>query len=219
MYKPEACIFDLDGVVVDTAQFHYKSWKRLADSLNITFNKKQNEALKGVSRRESLEKILEMGGHELPEGKLIKLMDKKNGWYREYIENLTPDDILEGVPSFLGQLKKSDIKRAVGSSSKNAQYIIDYLQLNNMFDAIIDGTEVEQTKPYPEVFLKGAQAMKVKPIECIVFEDAKSGVRAAKRAGMICVGVGSEEHLHGADVVIQSFEGLKPSRLWDMLHC
>ncbi|HKK44652.1 MAG TPA: beta-phosphoglucomutase [Balneolaceae bacterium] len=215
---PAACIFDLDGVIVETAHSHYKAWKKLADTLNIPFGKEQNEALKGVSRRKSLEKILAMGNKSISEERFQKLMDQKNKWYQEDIANLTPDDILEGIPEFLGALKKMGIKLAIGSSSKNTKYIMDYLQINDLFDAVIDGTMVTHTKPDPEVFLRGAEALGVSPSDCIVFEDAISGVQAAKAGGMKCVGVGSEENLGEADLVIQTFKGLTPKKLFEQLN-
>ena len=218
MNTPKAWIFDLDGVIVETAQSHYKAWKRLADSLDIPFDESYNEELKGVSRKKSLQKILALDDREVSEEQFQQLMDKKNDWYQEYISNLSPDDILEGIPEFLGELKEMGAKLVIGSSSKNAQFIMDYLQLTDTFDAIIDGTKVTNTKPDPEVFLKGAKAVGVEPSESIVFEDAASGVEAAKAAGMLCVGVGSEEILGDADLVIQSFENLSPQKLIKRLN-
>jgi beta-phosphoglucomutase len=218
MKMPLAWIFDLDGVIVETAQFHYKSWKKLADMLEIPFDEAKNELLKGVSRKKSLQKILAMDDRTIPEDKFQQLMDRKNEWYQGYISKLTPADILDGIPEFLDQLKALDVKIAIGSSSKNAAYIINYLHLNDMFDAVIDGTNVTKTKPHPEVFLKGAQALKAKPADCIVFEDAVSGVQAAKEAGMICVGVGSEKYLSEADFVITSFKDLTPKKLLNQLN-
>lgn len=214
MKIPAACIFDLDGVIVETAQFHFKAWQRLAESLDIPFGPEFNEKLKGVSRRKSIEKILSVDDRTLPESKIKELMDKKNEWYQDYIAELTPEDILEGIPTFLDELQALNIGLAIGSSSKNAQYILDYLQLNDPFQAVIDGTKVENTKPDPEVFLKGAKALGVAPEECLVFEDAASGVEAAKAGGMVCVGVGSEEYLGDADLVISSFKDLGPQELF-----
>ncbi|NGP87031.1 beta-phosphoglucomutase [Fodinibius halophilus] len=217
MNVPKTWIFDLDGVIVETAQFHYKSWKRLAHSLDIPFDESHNEALKGVSRSKSLNIILELDDREVSEKEFQRLMDKKNGWYQNYIAELTPDDILDGIPEFLDTLKERGAKLAIGSSSKNAQYILDYLQLTETFDAIIDGTKVKNTKPDPEVFLKGAQAVGEDPEDCVVFEDAESGVEAANRANMLCVGVGSEEILGDADLVIDSFVDMSPEDLLEKL--
>ena len=144
-------------------------------------------------------------------------MDKKNSWYQDAIAELTPDDILDGVPAFLASLEEMGIPLGIGSSSKNAQYIIDYLQLNNTFGVIIDGTKVENTKPDPEVFLKGAKALNADPANTIVFEDAASGVEAANNGGFMSVGVGSDEYLGDADLVISNFIGLTPKKLFKQL--
>lgn len=218
MNVPAACIFDLDGVIVETAHYHFKAWKRLAESLDISFGMEQNEALKGLSRRKSIEKILALDGRQLSEEKVRELMEKKNSWYQDYIAELTARDILAGIPEFLDELQTMGVKLAIGSSSKNARYIMDYLQLNDTFDVIIDGTDLENTKPDPEVFLKGARALDVDPAECIVFEDAASGVKAAKAAGMTCVGVGSVKYLRDADLVISTFKELKVRQLLEQLQ-
>lgn len=217
MTNPEACIFDLDGVIVETSDAHFKAWQRLAESLDISFGEEFNEQLKGVSRRKSIEKILALDDRELPEGKIQHLMDKKNGWYQDSIAELTPDDILDGVPEFLEQLQEMEIPLGIGSSSKNAPYIIDYLQLNDTFGVIIDGNKVENTKPDPEVFLKGARALNADPGKTIVFEDAASGVEAANRSGFVSIGVGSEEYLGAADLVIQNFKDLTPEKLFNQI--
>jgi beta-phosphoglucomutase len=217
MTKPDACIFDLDGVIVETSDAHFKAWQRLAESLGISFGEEFNEQLKGVSRRKSIEKILALDDRQLPEEEIQRLMDKKNGWYQDAIAELTPEDILEGIPEFLETLEQMDIPMGIGSSSKNAQYIIDYLQLNDTFGVIIDGTKVENTKPDPEVFLKGAKALNADPSNTIVFEDAASGVEAANNGGFMSVGVGSEEYLGDADLVISNFIGLTPKKLFEKL--
>jgi beta-phosphoglucomutase len=218
MNVPSTWIFDLDGVIVETAQFHFKAWKKLAQTLDIPLDESNNEALKGVSRSKSLQIILDLGDKKVSEEKFQQLMDQKNGWYQDYIGQLTPDDILDGIPEFLDALKAKDANLVIGSSSKNAQFIMDYLQLTDTFDAIIDGTKVQNTKPDPEVFLNGAEVVGAAPSDCIVFEDAESGVEAALAANMACVGVGSEEILGEADLVIQSFEGLTPEALWAKLN-
>lgn len=217
MEVPDACIFDLDGVIVETADLHFKAWKRLADSLDIPFGKEYNEKLKGVSRRKSLEKILAIDNQTIPEEEFQQLMDKKNGWYQDSIAQLTPDDILEGVSEFLDDLKELGIHLAIGSSSKNAAFIIECLQLNDTFEVIIDGNKVENTKPDPEVFLKGAKALNANPANSIVFEDAASGVAAANAGGFYSVGVGSEEYLSDADLVISDFKGVTPKQLFRQL--
>ena len=218
MISPDACIFDLDGVIVETSDAHFKAWQRLAESLGISFGKEFNEQLKGVSRRKSIEKILALDDRQLPEEEIQRLMDKKNGWYQDAIAELTPDDILEGVPEFLESLQEMNIPLGIGSSSKNAPYIIDYLQLNDTFGIIIDGNKVDNTKPDPEVFLKGAKALHADPSKTIVFEDAASGVKAANNGGFISVGIGSEEYLGDADLVITNFIGLTPEKLFKKLN-
>lgn len=218
MTIPAAFIFDLDGVIVETAHYHYKAWKRLADTLDIPFGESENQELKGLSRRKSLDKILALDDQDLSEERCKELMARKNGWYQEYLTNLAPEDMLEGIPEFLDQLQSMNIKLGIGSSSKNAQYILDYLKLNDFFDTVVDGTKVENSKPHPEVFLKGAKNMGVEPEDCLVFEDAASGVQAAKAGGMVCVGVGSEEYLSEADLVISSFKGLTPVKLLQQLN-
>lgn len=218
MQIPAAWIFDLDGVIVETAQFHFKGWKKLADSLDIPFDESHNEALKGVSRAESLKIILALDDRTVSDEEFKQLMDQKNEWYQQYISQLTSEDILEGIPAFIKELQSMGVKLVIGSSSKNAQYIMDYVQLTDTFDAIIDGTKVKNTKPDPEIFLKGARAVGVEPSDCIVFEDAESGVEAALAANMLCVGVGSEEILGKSDIVISSFKNLSPQKLLEQLH-
>jgi len=218
MTKPDACIFDLDGVIVETSDAHFKAWQRLAESLGISFGEEFNEQLKGVSRRKSIEKILALDDRQLPEEEIQRLMDKKNSWYQDSIAELTPDDILEGVPVFLESLQEMEIPLGIGSSSKNAQFIIDYLQLNDTFEVIVDGTKVENTKPDPEVFLKGAKALQADPSSTIVFEDAASGVEAANNGNFISVGVGSAEYLGDANLVIPNFIGLTPEKLFKKLN-
>ena len=171
MNNPEACIFDLDGVIVETTDAHFKAWQRLAESLGISFGDEFNEQLKGVGRRASIGKILALDDRELPENEIQRLMDKKNDWYQDFIAELTLNHILDGVPNFLETLQEMNIPMGIGSSSKNASYIIDCLQLNDSFGVIIDGNKVENTKPDPEVFLKGARVLDADPSKTIVFED------------------------------------------------
>lgn len=202
-----ACIFDLDGVIVDTARYHFKAWQRLAHSLEIPFTEDDNHKLRGLSRRKSLKIILQMGDRILPEDRIQELMVRKNSWYQEYISELDSSEILEGVPAILDELEAENIKMAIGSSSKNAKRILKAIGLTHRFGAIVDGASVQNTKPDPEVFLKGAKQLGVDPPKCIVFEDAVHGVHAAQRAGMYSVGIGSPEHLGEADAVIPSFKG------------
>ncbi|WP_448378759.1 beta-phosphoglucomutase [Fervidobacterium sp.] len=206
--KPKACIFDLDGVIVDTAKYHYLAWKRLAEELGFEFTEKDNERLKGVSRMESLEILLSVGGIRIDDENVkLGLAEKKNKWYVEYINQMTKDEILPGVIEFLELLKNAGIKIAIGSASKNTITILERIGLKEFFDAIIDGTKISKAKPDPEVFLKAAEEMDVRPEECCVFEDAVAGIQAAKSAGMKVIGVGDPMILKDADKVIQSFQG------------
>lgn len=208
MTKIKACIFDLDGVIVDTAKYHYLAWKRLANELGFEFTEKDNERLKGVSRMESLEILLEIGNVEADEETKLNLAEKKNNWYREYISKMDESEILPGAKEFIETLRAEGYKVAIGSSSKNTMTILHSIKMVDYFDAIIDGTKITKAKPDPEVFLLGAKALDVTPEECVVFEDAKAGVEAAKRAGMYAIGLGSEEILKDADKVIPNLKGV-----------
>jgi beta-phosphoglucomutase len=218
MMMIKACIFDLDGVIVDTAKYHYLAWKRLAAELGFDFSETHNERLKGVSRMRSLEILLEVGGKTLSDAEKDKAAAKKNAWYVEYIRQLKPDEILPGVSNFLSELRRQGIKIALGSASKNAPLILERLNLNHFFDAIIDGSKVIHAKPNPEVFLKGAKALGFNPEECIVFEDAQAGIDAAKNGNMICVGIGSPDNLKGADYLMSGFEDFSFSTLIEKLN-
>ena len=203
------CIFDLDGVLVDTAKYHYLAWKRLAEELGFDFSEQHNERLKGVSRMASLDMLLDVGViKDLPEEEKQNLAAKKNTWYVAYINRMTPNEILPGVLDFLHQLKAAHVKMALGSASRNAPLILERTGLARFFDAIIDGNAITRAKPDPEVFLLGVQALGAPASRCIVFEDAEAGVEAALRAGMKCVGVGNPDILHKATVVIPGFKGL-----------
>ncbi|MCB2360062.1 beta-phosphoglucomutase [Clostridium estertheticum] len=213
MRNIKAIIFDLDGVLVATAKYHYLAWKRLAKELNIEFSIEDNERLKGVSRMNSLDIILDIGGLTLDNDAKIKLADKKNIWYVEYISKLTPADILPGVIDFLKSIKINGLKIALGSASRNSMLILKNLKLTDYFDAIIDGTKVSSTKPNPEVFLKGALALNTPPCQCIVFEDAQSGIDAAINAGMYCIGIGSKNILKKANLVLSGFSDMTFDKL------
>ncbi|MCY1633778.1 MULTISPECIES: beta-phosphoglucomutase [unclassified Marinifilum] len=213
MGKISACIFDLDGVVVDTAKYHYIAWKSLANELGFDFTEEDNERLKGVSRMRSLDILLEIGGVELDEKTKLELADKKNKNYVEYILKMTPDEILPGVKDFFNELKAKGIKIALGSASKNAMTILNQLELTDYFDAVVDGTHVSNAKPDPEVFLKGAELLGVSPSECIVFEDAEAGVEAAINGNMKCVGIGSPDVLGKANIVVPGFVGFSMTQL------
>ncbi len=207
MNKIKACIFDLDGVICDTAKYHFKAWRKLANELGFDFTEEDNEKLKGVSRVESLNLILSWGGFEENDDEVKAAMaDKKNGWYLEFITHMTPDETLPGVKNFFDDLKKRGIKIVLGSASKNSMMILERIELVHYFDAIIDGNKTARSKPDPEVFLLGAQAVGAKPNECIVFEDALKGVEAALDGGFYTVGVGNSDVLDEAHIVIPGFE-------------
>lgn len=217
MNKIKACIFDLDGVICDTAKYHYKAWKKLANELGFDFTEDDNEKLKGVSRVESLNLILSWGGIEATDEEKLAMADKKNAWYVEYMERMTPDEILPGVRNFLDGLKKKNVKIALGSASKNSMMILEKLNLVPYFDAIIDGTKTTKSKPDPEVFLMGAEAMGLTPKDCIVFEDAEKGVEAALVGGFYTVGVGNHDILDEAHIVIPGFEYIDFEEVMDAL--
>lgn len=204
----KGCIFDLDGVIVDTAKYHYLAWKRLANELGFEFTEEDNERLKGVSRMKSLEILLEIGNKEFDEETKLKLAEKKNGWYVEYISKMDESEILEGVKEFLTELREKGVKISLGSVSKNAMTILKNINLLPYFDTVIDGTKVTNAKPDPEVFLKAAEELGLKPEECCVFEDAVAGIEAARRANMKVIGVGSPDILGDADKVINGFKGI-----------
>lgn len=214
----KACIFDLDGVIVDTAKYHFTAWKRLANSLGFDFTAEENEKLKGVSRMESLELILSWGGVTLEEERKLELAAQKNDWYGAYIDKMGQDEILEGVLAFLEQLKANSIKIALGSASKNAGRIMDKIGLTSAFDAIIDGNVTIKGKPDPEVFLRGAEAMGVQPEECIVFEDAAKGIQAALAGGFHAVGIGDPTALGAAHLVLPNMKDLNFDTLKEQLE-
>ena len=201
-----ACLFDLDGVLVDTAKFHYLAWNRLARQLGFEFTERDNERLKGVSRGASLDILLEIGGLTFQEEEKAKLAELKNNWYVEYITTMDESEILPGALDFLQACRDQGYKTALGSASKNAMTIMEITGLLPYFDAIIDGTKTANAKPDPEVFLLGAQELGVPPQSCVVFEDAEAGIEAAIRAGMRSVGVGAPDHLGNADLVITSMQ-------------
>jgi len=203
----KACIFDLDGVIVDTAKYHYQAWKRLANELGFDFSEEDNEKLKGVGRTDSLNLILEWGGKEVNENTKVELAARKNEWYVESIHQMDDSETLPGIVALLDELEAAKIKIVLGSASKNAPAILQQINLYDRFDAIIDGSQTTNGKPHPEVFLKGAAAVSVEPQYCIVFEDAPKGVDAALTGGMYAVGIGQEENLGHAHLVIPSFEG------------
>lgn len=209
MKKIEACIFDLDGVIVDTAKYHYMAWKKLANELGLEFTEEQNEKLKGVSRMDSLDILLKFGNVNVSYEEKCLLAEKKNNWYVEFISNIKDEDILSGAKEFLQIVINNNIKTALGSVSKNAMTILTKLGLENYFNSIIDGNKVVNAKPNPEVFLLGAKELNVLPENCVVFEDAEAGIQAAVNAGMYSIGIGDSGILSGANFVINSLEEME----------
>jgi len=200
----KACIFDLDGVIVDTARYHYLAWKRLAKELGIDLTLEDNERLKGVSRMRSMEIILEIGGISISEHEKERLANKKNTWFVDYIERMAPEEIFPGVKLLIKDMRELGIKTALASSSKNAKTVIQLLHIRNEFDVVVDGTMITHTKPHPEIFLLAADRLGVEPEACLVFEDAEAGVEAALAAGMKCVGVGSPAMLKEANRIVST---------------
>ena len=205
MTKRKGFIFDLDGVIVDTAKYHFLAWQKLAHSIGVDFTKEQNEQLKGISRLKSLQKILDWGGIILPTKNFNALMSKKNKDYLQYIENMDTSEILVDVPRILKQLEIQNQGIALGSASKNAKIILEKVNLKQIFEAIIDGNDITKGKPDPEVFLKAATALSIKPEDCIVFEDSTAGVTATNTANMISIGIGEKSVLNKADYVFTDF--------------
>jgi len=206
-------IFDLDGVIVDTAKYHFLAWKNLANSIGIDFNEKQNEQLKGVSRIESLKKILSWADKEISKDEFQELMDKKNEEYLQYIDKMDANEILPDVNRVLNYLIENKQPISLGSASKNAKPILEKINLYHKFDAIIDGNNVTKAKPNPEVFLKAAELLKVQPKDCIVFEDSQAGIEAANKAGMISIGIGDKNTLKKADYIFKDFTEMSESFL------
>lgn len=202
-------IFDLDGVIVDTAKYHFLAWQRMAKELGVNFTEHENEQLKGVSRRGSIDKILNWGGITLSEEEIEKWMTIKNEWYLEYIDTMGADEILPGAAEVIAQAKDLGIRISLGSASKNSRIILERVGLIQEFDAIVDGTVVSASKPDPEVFLTGASALGLSPSDCLVFEDAQAGVEAALNGNMKVVGIGSEDILGKAHLVLPNLEGVR----------
>jgi len=198
-------IFDLDGVIVDTAKYHFLAWKKLAKGIDLDFSEKQNEQLKGVSRKRSLEKILEWGEKTLSEAEFNQLMAAKNEDYLSYIEKMDDSEVLPDIAKTLDFLIGKAQAIALGSASKNAVPILKKVHLLDKFQAIVDGNDVSKAKPDPEVFLNASKLLKVKPEDCIVFEDSVAGIQAANRCDMLSIGIGDEANLSEADFIFKDF--------------
>ncbi len=211
-------LFDLDGVLVDTAKYHFLAWKKLAEKLAIPFSENDNELFKGVSRVRCMDILLELGNRSMSAEEKERYCTEKNEIYLSYIQKLSPNEVFPGAREFLSTARNQGCKIALGSASKNSRLILDKLELTPFFDAIIDGTKVSKAKPDPEVFVRGAEELGLSCTECIVFEDAVAGVQAGHRGGMLVVGVGTRNRLPEADHVISGFEGLTISDLLKALH-
>lgn len=201
----KAFIFDLDGVIVDTAKYHFLAWQKIANRLGIDFTHEHNEQLKGVSRIRSLDLILSLGGKEISQGEKDKYLLEKNEDYLQYIINMKEDEILEGVVPVLQYLKDNGQKIALGSASKNARPILEKVNILHFFDAIVDGNDVTNAKPDPEVFLRAAQLVGASASNSIVFEDSVAGVQAANIAGMVSIGIGEAKTLYEAQYNFNDF--------------
>lgn len=207
MTSIKAFIFDLDGVLVDTAEYHYRGWKRLADEEGLPFDRKENEALRGISRRESL--LLILKGRTLPEEKIQEMMERKNRYYLEFIRDVAPADMLPGASELLQEIHAAGLKSAVGSASKNASQVVQQLGIASLLDAVSDGYSVVNPKPAPDLFLHAAAQLGVPPAECVVVEDAAAGIQATQAGGFRSVGLGPVERVGAADLVLPSLAGAR----------
>jgi len=207
MQKPEAIIFDLDGVLTDTSEYHYQAWKRLADEEGIPFTHEENdEHLRGVSRRESLMYIIR--GRQYSEAQIQEMMDRKNHYYTEMIKSMTPNDLVAGGRDLLKEIRDAGMKTAIASSSKNAHTVLERLDIMNLFDGVADGNSVVNTKPAPDLFVYAAGLVRVPTTACLGVEDADAGIEAIKNAGMQALGIGPAERFHRADKVLPTLANL-----------
>jgi len=211
-------IFDLDGVIVDTAKYHFLAWRKLANSIGVDFTKTQNEQLKGVSRVRSLEKILAWGDKTISQEEFSTLMGKKNDDYLLYIKSMDKSEILPDVPKVLNYLVEKGQPISLGSASKNARVILEKVALIHKFDAIVDGNDVSKAKPDPEVFLNAARLLDIKENACIVFEDSVAGVQAANKANMISIGIGDKHILNEADYIFNDFTEISTEFLEELIN-
>jgi kojibiose phosphorylase len=201
-----AVIFDLDGVLTDTAELHFAAWKRLADEEGLAFTREDNERLRGVSRRQSLEFLLR--GRAVSEEQAEALMARKNEYYRQMIQRLTPNDLLPGAARLLTELRRAGIRVAIASASRNARDVIERLGIASLVDALTDGDSVTRARPAPDLFLHAAKQLGVPPEQCVVVDDAAAGVQAARAAGMRVVGLGPTARVGSADLVFASLESV-----------
>ena len=201
----QAFLFDLDGVLTDTSEFHFLAWKRLAEDLGISFTRQENEALRGVSRRESLALLLK--GRPVSETEATAMMEQKNRYYLELVEKMTPSSLLPGAKEILEELGRLGLKRVIVSVSKNAPLVIERLQLMPLIDGLVDGNAPARSKPFPDLFLLAANKFGLKPTDCLVVEDAAAGIEAAHAAGMLALGLGPFARVGKAELVLASLAG------------
>jgi beta-phosphoglucomutase len=209
----KACLFDLDGVIIDTAKYHYIAWCEIAKELGFSFTEKDNEKLKGVSRMRSLDILLEIGGIFLDDKAKSLLAQRKNALYLNRVLQMRPDETLPGVREFLADCRRCGLRIGLASASRNATTILNHLKIASLFDVIVDGNKATKTKPDPEAFLIGARELGVPPRTCVVFEDAEAGIDAAIAAGMFSVGIGDPGVLGKADFVASGLKGLSVKAL------
>ncbi len=210
-------IFDLDGVITDTAEYHFRAWKKLAKENGWAFDRRENEKLRGVARRESLMLILGEHASEYSEAQIQEFMARKNTYYLQFIQEITPRDILPGAKELLAELRAAHFKIALGSASKNARQVLQSLGIENLFDAIADGNSVERQKPAPDLFLFAAKELHLAPKECVVVEDAEAGIQAAKAGGFLTIGLGPPERVGQADAIFPSLDGVHVADLLNAL--
>ncbi len=212
-----AVIFDLDGVITDTAELHYRSWQRLADELGLPFDRALNERLRGLGRLESLALVLGSSVGRFSAAEQSVLAERKNRYYLDSVARMTPDDLLPGIAELLRELRARGARMAIASSSRNAAAVVDRLGVAGQFDAIVDGNAATRSKPDPEVFLLAAGRLEVPSRRCVVVEDAESGVEAARAAGMAVVGVGPPRRVGRADRVVADTSGLRADDILDLI--
>ena len=204
----KAFIFDLDGVLCFTDKYHYEAWKTIADRLSLPFDEKVNDRLRGVSRMDSLEIILSLGGKTYTEDEKVKFAEEKNEAYRKLLENMTPSDVADEVRNTLKELHKCGYKLAIGSSSKNTPLILDRCDLKKYFDAVSDGNNITRSKPDPEVFLKAAEYLGLNSGDCYIVEDAEAGIDAGKAGGFVTIGIGCAAVYEKTDIAIKTFKDI-----------
>ncbi len=213
--KPTGFIFDLDGVITDTAEFHFLAWKRLANEERIAFSRADNEALRGISRRESL--LLLLKGAMYSEDGLLRMMDRKNRYYQDFLLGIKPDNLLPGAMGLLVEIRQAGLKSALASASKNARSVIERLGIEPLFNAISDGYSVEHQKPAPDLFLHAARQLGLSPACCVVFEDAEAGIEAARAGNFHSVGLGPKERVGKAEVIFPSLENVHSQDILSLL--